>query len=245
VALGGREDFWGRGARPGKYACVVRLEKMFRNPIIEAVEKGGLAPRECTFDFNDDGGCCITQTASGSSFVLEGPFGHHTTTTVVGEGQPQQLEAFIWPTVVERVERWARDVKLDVDTPDLLAELQRERDILTGTRYEEVGNAPFSSEELAEIAEQLRQVKEHVSTAYALSEVQMLHLEAKLDDIEAAARRMGRKDWALWVSGALLGTFVQAVLPPEVLHHIIRMTVDGLGYLLGGGGTPPLLPPIT
>ena len=221
----------------------MRLEKLFRNPIIEAVGQGGLAPRECTFDFNDDGGCCITHAPSGSSFVVEGPFGRHTTTTVVGEGAPQQLEAFTWPTVVERVERWARDVKRDVDTPDLLAELQREREILTDTRYEAVGNTPFSSEEQAEIAEQLRQIKEYVSTSYALSEVQARHLEAKLDDIVAAAGRMGRKDWTLWVGGALLGAFVQGILPPEVVQHIIRMTVDGLGYLLGGGGTPPLLPP--
>jgi hypothetical protein len=147
-------------ARPDKYACVVRLEKLFRNPIIEAVEKGGLAPRECPFDFTDDGGCCITHALSGSSFVVEGPFGRHTTTTVVGEGAPQQLEAFTWPTVVERVERWARDVKRDVDTPDLLAELQGEREILSHTHYEAVGNTPFSSEELKEIAEQLRQIKE-------------------------------------------------------------------------------------
>jgi len=223
----------------------VRLEKIFRNPIIEAVEKGGLAPRECTFDFNDDGGCCISHAPSGSSFVVEGPFGRHTTTTVVGEGAPQQLQAFIWPTVEERAERWARGVQRDVDMPDLLAELQREREILTGTRYEEVGNTPFTSEELGEIAEQLRSIKEYVSTAYTLSEAQMLHLEAKLDDIAAAAGRMGRKDWALWVSAALLGAFVQGILPPEVVQDIVRMMVDGLGYLLGGGGTPPLLPPMT
>ena len=106
----------------GLYAGVVRLEKIFRNPIIEAVEKGGLAPRECTFDFNDDGGCCIIHAPSRSSFVVEGPFGRHTTTTVVGEGAPQQLKAFTWATVEERVERWARSVKRDVDTPDRLAE---------------------------------------------------------------------------------------------------------------------------
>jgi hypothetical protein len=222
----------------------VRLEKLFRNGIIEAVEKGGLAPRECTFDFNDDGGCDITHGPSGSSFVVEGPFGSHTTIAVVGEGAPRQLDAYIWPMVEERAERWAWDVKRDVDTPDLLAELEREREILTGTRYEEVGNTPFTSAEIAEIAEQLRQIKEHVSTAYALSEAQMLHLEAKLDDIAAAAGRMGRKDWALWVSGALLGAFVQGILPPEVVQDIVRMTVDGLGYLRGGGGTPPLLPPM-
>jgi hypothetical protein len=66
----------------------VRLEKIFRNPIIEAVEKGGLAPRECTFDFNDDGACCITHAPSGSSFLVEGPFGGHTTTAVVGRVRP-------------------------------------------------------------------------------------------------------------------------------------------------------------
>lgn len=223
----------------------MRLEKSFRNPVIEAVEKGGLARWECTFDFSDDGGGCITHAPSGSSFVVKGPFGHFTTTTVVGETAPQQLEAFTWPTVEERVERWARDVKRDADTPDLWAQLQREREILTGTRYESVGNVPFSSEELAVIADQLRQIKESVSSTYALSEVQMLHLEAKLDDIAAAASRMGRKDWALWVSAALLGALVQGVLPPEVVQHIINMTIAGLGHLLGGGGTPPLLPSMT
>jgi hypothetical protein len=104
---------------------------------------------------------------------------------------------------------------------------------------------PFSSEELAVIADQLRQIKESVSSTYALSEVQMLHLEAKLDDIAAAASRMGRKDWALWVSAALLGALVHGVLRPEVVQHIINMTIAGLGHLLGGGGTPPLLPSMT
>jgi hypothetical protein len=223
----------------------VRLEKLFRNGIIEAVEKGGLAPRECTFDFNDKGGCRITHGPSGSSFVVEGPFGSHTTTTIVGEGAPQQLDAYIWPRVEERAERWAREVKRDVDTPDLLAELQREREILTGTRYEDVGNTPFTPEELAEIAEQLRQIKEYVETAYALSEAQTLHLEAKLDDIAAAAGRVGRKDWTLLVCGALLGAFVQGILPPEVVQDILRTTLDGLGSLFGGGGGPPELPPAT
>lgn len=38
-----------------------------------------------------------------------------------------------WPTVEERVERWAQDVQRDIETPDLWAELQREREILTRT----------------------------------------------------------------------------------------------------------------
>ncbi len=84
-----------------------------------------------------------------------------------------------------------------------------------------------------------------MKTAHSLSEAQIRHLEAKLDEIAAAAGRMGRKDWTLWVSGALLGAFVQGILPPEVGQDILRMTLDGLGYLLSGGGTQPLLPPMT
>lgn len=124
-----------------------------------------------------------------------------------------------------------------------MAEVQREREILTGARYVDIENTPFTPEEQAEIADQLRQIKEYVETAYPLSGAQILHLEAKLDDIAAAAGRMGRKDWTLWVTGALLGAFVQGILPAEVVQNILRMTLDGLGYLLGGGGTPPLLSP--
>jgi hypothetical protein len=34
-------------------------------------------------------------------------------------------------------------------------------------------------------------------------------------------------------------------VPPEAVHDILRMTLDGLAYLFGGGGGPPQLPPGT
>ncbi len=145
----------------------------------------------------------------------------------------------------QRVEGWAKDVKEDVDTPDLWAELQREREVLTGARYDEVENTPFTSDEQAAIAERLQQTKQYVTSTYSLSDAQILHLEAKLDDIAAAAGRLGRKDWTLLVCGALLGAFVQGILPPEAVQDILRMTLDGLGYLFGGEVGPPQLPPVT
>jgi hypothetical protein len=71
----------------------------------------------------------------------------------------------------------------------------------------------------------------------------MLHLEAK-------RHRSGRRSYRSEGLGALgqrraAGCVRPGILPPEVVQHIIRMTVDGLGYLLGGGGTPPLLSPMT
>jgi len=221
------------------------MEKWQRNVIFKAVVAGGLEPRECTFDYGD-AGARITHVPSASYFLLEGDISKYTAKAVVGESEkwPGGLPTF-WVQVEERVRGWAEEVKEDVDTPDLWAELRREREILTGARYEDVENTPFTLDEQAAITEHLRETKEYVARAHSLSAAQVLHLEAKLDDIAAAAGRMGRKDWTLLVCGALLGAFVQGVLPPEAVQDILRMTLDGMGNLLGGGDGPPQLPPLT
>jgi hypothetical protein len=221
------------------------MEKWQRNVIYKAVVAGGLDPRECTFDYGD-AGARITHVPSASYFLLEGDITQYTAKAVVGESEswPSGLRTF-WVEVEERVRGWAREVKEDVDTPDLWAEAQREREVLTGARYDDVENTPFTADEQAAIAEHLRETKEYVTRRYSLSDVQIQHLEAKLNDIAAAADRMGRKDWTLLVCGALLGAFVQGILPQEAVHDILRMTLDGLGYLFGGGGPPPQIPPVT
>jgi hypothetical protein len=220
------------------------MEKWQRNVVYEAVVAGGLDPRECTFDYGD-AEARITHVPSASFFLLEGDITRYTAKAVVGDSVKWQggLPTF-WIQVEERVRRWAKEVKEDVDTPDRWAESQREREILTGARYEDVENTPFTSDEQAAIAEHLRQTKEYVTRTYSLSDAQILHLEARLDDVAAAASRMGRKDWTLLVCGALLGAFVEGILPQEAVQDILRMTLDGLGYLFGGGG-PPELPPVT
>jgi hypothetical protein len=221
------------------------MEKWQRNVIYRAVVAGGLDPRECNFNYGD-AGARIRHLPSASYFLLEGDINEYTAKAVVGESEkwPAGLRTF-WIQVEERVRLWAKEVKEDVDTPDLWAELQREREILTGARYDDVENTPFTSDEQAEIAEHLRQTKKYVARTYSLSDAQMRHLEAQLGNIAAAAGRMGRKDWTLLVCGTLLGTFVQGILPPEAVQDILRMTLDGLGYLFGLGDGPPQLPPVT
>lgn len=211
------------------------------NDIIEAAVAGGLNKWECAVD-SHDAAARITHVPSKSYFLLEGGPGAYTTTAVVGDLPPQVLQAATWPMVTERVQRWARDVKRDVETPDLWAELQRERDILTGARYEDVENTPFTSSEQAEIAEQFRQITELVRGAYSLSEAHMLPLEAKLDEAAVAAGRMGRKDWQLLVWGTMFELIVTGLLPPDAVRDIFTAAFHALGHLFG---IPPQLPPMT
>lgn len=226
------------------YAFAVRPVKWQRNAIFEAVVAGGLNARECTFDY-DDSGARITHEPSESYFLLEGDPGHYTATAVIGEGPPWPFESYSWANVEERVRRWAEQVKEDVNTPDLWAGLQREREILAGGRYEDVENTRFTSDEQAEIAEQVRQIKEFVKKTYSLSEPQMLSLEAKLETIEAAAGRIGRKDWQLLFYGVMFSVIVGGLLPPEAVQNILGMALDAVDHLVGGTGRPPQLPPAT
>jgi hypothetical protein len=229
--------------RVGRYASAVRLVKWQRNTIILAVEAGGLDWRDgCSFEF-DDTGVRITHVASESHFRLEGDPGRYTADVVVGDGPQLQFEDFTWAKVEEHVRRWAERVKHYVDMPDLWAERQREREVLTDARYETVANTPFTPDEQAEIVEQLRQIKELVKATQSLSQGQRLSLEARLDQIEEAAGRIGRKDWRLMVYGVIFQVVVMDLLP-EAAHpivHTLVMALGALGRLFGGGPGPPEL----
>lgn len=210
----------------------MRPQKWQRNTIFEAVEAGELDPRDCIFDYGDEG-VLITHLPSESSFLLEGDPGHYTATAVVGESPPWPSEAFTWGRVEELVQRWAADVKKDVDTPDLWAELEQQQELLGATDVEAVENTPFSPEEQRLIAEQFAEIKKYLRQTQELSEEQFRRLEAQLDYLVDAASRMRRFDWRNAVVGALLGQVLRSVLPGETVRDVLGMLGRGLGGLFG------------
>jgi hypothetical protein len=223
----------------------VRLEKFQRNDIIEALAAGGLDPHECELP-EDDREIRVVHVPSGSVFTLGGGAGHYAGNRVVGNSTVSwPFDAYTWAAIPEKFERWARDVKRDVDTPDLWAEVQHARGVLANISYEAAENTAFTPAERAEIATRLREINEYVKTSYALSAEQVLILEARFDDLEAATQRVGRKDWLLMFSGVALGLIVTDLLPPDAVQHIATITLHGLSHLfhLLGGNRPLQLPP--
>ena len=215
--------------------------KWQRNTIFKAVVEGGLDPRECTFEYEDETSR-ITHRPSQSSFLLEGSPLSYTVTRIVGDNPSFPIGSLGWAAVTELVGYWAKDVKEDVDTPDLWAELQREREALTVGPYDDAENTPFTLAEQAEIAEQLRQVKAYVKTMSSLSEAQMASLEWKLDMLRAAVGRMGRQDWRGVVGGAILGAIVNDLIPAEVVQHIFGMLLKSLIHVFAPQISPLLTP---
>lgn len=217
--------------------------KFKRNSIYKAVVEGGLDAAECDFAY-DDTDWRVSHPPSGSYFLIRSDGGKYTTTRVVGEGPPWPSQSYTWTSVPDKVKRWAEEVRLDVDTPDLWAELRRTQRVLTGAGYEDDENTPFTPNEQAEILAQLGEIKELIERSDILSEQQMLSVEARLDVLAEAAARAGRRDWRLMFGGVILGLIVQQLVPQDVVSNIVEMVSNGLGHLFGGDGNVPPLPPL-
>jgi len=126
------------------YARAVSSEKWERNSIHEAVAEGGLDKIECSFD-DHEVPWRLTHTPSGAYVLVGGRHGHHELTAVVGDGPPRKTDFYTWPSVNERIKGWAREVRLDVDTPDLWDEVRRRQAVLTGAIFENSDNSPFTA----------------------------------------------------------------------------------------------------
>jgi hypothetical protein len=209
----------------------VELPKWARNDVFKAIEAAGVDPGE--FDWEGDvGQSRLRHVPSGAYFVFEGDYGQFVGTYKSGELPEQSYEVFSVPALIQRVESWLRELKFDLATPDLWAELRRERELLGGA-YEEVENTPFTPEEQTEISRQLREIKEYAKERHSLSEEQMESLETRLDYLEEATGRLGRIDWRTAFVGAIVEFILVAALPPETARDIFLMGVRTLGHLFG------------
>jgi hypothetical protein len=220
-----------------RYAAGVELEKWKRNAVYEAIQAAELDPRDFEWE-GDVGHITLTYVPTRAFFIFDGDPGHYFGRYEAGEGPPWPYEVYSWQSLIPRVERWLGEVKRDLETPDLWAELQQERELLGGRLDDAVQNTPFTPEEQAQIAKQLRELKEHVKTTYSLSENELAALDSRLNYLEDAAGRLPRIDWRNLLVGTMLTLIVTALLPPEAVRAILLIALHGLDHLFGGGGTP-------
>ena len=134
------------------------------------------------------------------------------------------------------VNSWARLVVEDIDQPDLWADFQRGTSLIAEPEYFTVGNEPFSPNEQLQISAQLREIKEYIVTTHEHTSEELSNLEARLDQVEAASRHMGRKDWLMVFLGVLFTLIASGIVSPAEVQLIIGMTASHFGHLFGIGG---------
>ncbi|MGC2373130.1 MAG: hypothetical protein WA484_04565 [Solirubrobacteraceae bacterium] len=210
------------------------LRKGQRNAIFRAVEDAGLSPEEFDWDLGADEST-LRHRPSGAYFVFGGVAGDYVSCYLAGEGPVEERTGLSQYRLTQQVQFWLAHLKLDIDTPDLWAQLQGEAELLGAVFDEATENTPLTSAEQEEITGQLRELRDYVSRTYSLSEAQTRLLEEKLDYLAAATSRVGRKDWLLMAAGLMLSYVLGAALPPEAARDILGTLLTSIGHILGGG----------
>ncbi len=126
------------------------------------------------------------------------------------------------------VQDWLNQLRLDLDTPDLWADIGKQG---MSALMEGDDNTQFSPQEQNEIEAWANDVKQRAQQG-ALSDEHMRLLEAKVDYAVAAAGRTGRLDWLNLTVGAVMGAFAGDVLTPDVARGILQALLS-LGHLFG------------
>jgi hypothetical protein len=215
-----------------KGSSTSRLQKWMKNQIFEAIQAAKLNPID--FDLRDEQAeFRIKHRWSESCFVVDGDPGKYVGRKVVGDGTDWPFEAYSWEAVITRIRSWLGEVRRDIETPDLWAELQRETALLGANSVDVTENTRFTSDEQEEIALRLQEFSEFARRTYSLSEAQMQALDAKLDYLVDAARRLGRIDWRTALAGVILIYVLTAALPPESARDIFLQFFRALGHFCG------------
>jgi hypothetical protein len=148
--------------------------------------------------------------------------------SVVGDALDWGFEAYSWQSLIQRICRWLGDVKRDLETPDLWAELQREAELLGANFNDITENTPFTPDEQKEIAGRLRGWAADARRTHSLSEAQTRVLNAKLDYLVNAAGRLGRIDWRNAFVGVILGYVLAAALPPDSARDMLFRAIGAI-----------------
>ena len=193
---------------------VLNIQKYKKNEIFEVIRAVGLDQKECDLE-DTDGEVRIKHKWSTSCFTLGDDPSHYVGRYVVGDGPDWPLEAYSWQAIIPRIRRWLGEVKGDLETPDLWAELERDARLIFGATSDDLAaNTPFTPEEQTEIAVRLPTLAEHARRTYSLSAARMQALDAKLDYLVNASRRLGRKDWLNVCAGTILVYILTASVSP-------------------------------
>lgn len=224
------------------------LTKRQRNEIFETIAANGLDPQSCTlkdhFSILHSTEAVIRHRASRSHYriTMEGANGYRAHKRVGSAVPMRTSSAAEWNRLMANLADWAREVAYEVQTADFWTELGRLPAVLPASQVVDLGNAPFTPGEQAEVSRRVDQVKDVIRRENPeLTAEQTSAIEQTLDEVKEATTRVGRKDWLMMANGALLSLIVNELVPPHVVQGVFHLLISGIGHLFGIGGPPPVI----
>lgn len=137
-----------------------------------------------------------------------------------------------WPAVLATVRRWLRVLRAEVLEPDLW-ELAAEDKKLVTAKIEDLDNAPFTPDEQHRIHVAISELGQFLKSTVGQSEANLKFIESRLQHLESASSRLGRKDWITLAMGTLTNIVVGVALSPESARELVRIAGSLLGWVVG------------
>ena len=104
---------------------------------------------------------------------------------------------------------------------------------LIAEKIDDLENSTFSFAETQRISSAINELREHLITSGAHSESQIEFMTTRLQHLEDASHRLGRKDWVTLAMGTLTNIVVGAALAPEAARELLRTAGALLGWTVG------------
>jgi hypothetical protein len=131
------------------------------------------------------------------------------------------------------VNDWLRELRKEVDAPDLWAVIGQEKLLATAASSETIDNRPFTPNELQLINTKLDEIKGYILEDQSFDADQAEFVECEFAYLRESATRMGRKDWLNIVIGGLVGTIFTLGLDPEKARGLFALAGTVLQSLWG------------
>lgn len=219
------------------------LTKLDRNRIYQAIASSKLSPTE--FELEDTETSATITHNLGSTFkfwMSKTRSTHYQIEFDIVDGGSEDLAARNLSMVATHIRSWADQVALAA-AADHWEEMRRRREAVSVIEAPGAGNTQFTEDERRQITAQIRKVKKQVREQFELTGAQLERIDEKLDEVAEASKRMGRKDWFVFLLGTITALIITATVTAGVGEHILNMVIQGIAHLFTGGSEPPQIPP--
>lgn len=228
-----------------------KLLKSQANAVLNAVQSVGFAPsafewtqRSSSVRSSLENMSCLVHRPSGFYFLFDitARDTHYCSFSPGLDREFEERHPGDWDGQLQCVSDWLRYVKREVEAPDLWSVLGQQADAMLGDLPAALdSNEQFSPDEVGRIAEALREVKSYMAATYELTSDQTVDLSDRLDYLESAASRLGRKDWINLAFGVLTNLAIAAAFNPDAARGLLHIAAQALRWVVSNA-LPPGFP---
>jgi len=128
-----------------------------------------------------------------------------------------------WKTRIRACATWLKELRKEVDVPDVWRSVGPERTLATVVASEGLDNSPFTTVETQHITNALDEIKKSLFSMRQFDNRQAAIIDNQFKYLGEAADRMGRKDWLMLSFGTFVTVIVALSLTQEQGNGLLRL----------------------